>query len=86
MGKMYSVVTPRFGRRGLNSKRAAMHSKKARIKYETKKITFDQKTESNMSLPFPDQSDPKSRIKKLDPKWDQIFPSNDTEMDQNNDP
>ena len=46
-----------------------------------------------MSLPFPGQSDPKSRIKKLDPKWDQIFLSNDTEiieteteMDQNNDP
>ena len=39
-----------------------------------------------MSLPFPDQSDPKSRIKKLDPKWDQIFMSNDTETDQNNDP
>ena len=39
-----------------------------------------------MSLPFPDQSDLKSRIKKLDPKWDQIFLSNDIEMDQNNDP
>ena len=40
-----------------------------------------------MNLPFPDQSDPKSRIKMLDPKWDQIvFLSNDTEMDQNNDP
>ena len=39
-----------------------------------------------MSLPFPDQSDRKSRIKKLDPKWDQIFLSNDTETDQNNDP
>ena len=64
----------------------AIHSKKARIKYETKRITFDPKVVSNMSLPFPDQSDPKSRIKKLDPKWDQIFLSNDTETDQNNDP
>ena len=30
-----------------------------------------------MSLPFPDQRDPKSKIKKFDPKWDQIFLSND---------
>ena len=39
-----------------------------------------------MSLPFPDQSYPKSRIKKLDPKWEQILLSNDTETDQNNNP
>ena len=52
-----------------------------------KRITFDPKAVSNMSLPFPDQSDPeKKRIKKLDPKWDQIFLSNDTEINQNNDP
>ena len=51
-----------------------------------KRITFDPKSVSNMSLPFPDQSDPKSRIKKVDPKWDQIFLSNDTETDQKNDP
>ena len=63
-----------------------VHSQKARIKYKKKRITFDPEAVSNMSLPFPDQSDPKSRIKKLDPKWDQIFLSNDTERDQNNDP